>query len=85
MSAERRFAADSCFTGRGGSTIVVSSPEWRSKMPGSWFGRLLVFVLVLVALRIFFRWNISIVGSLLVTLLVYVVMAMLESRRGSGD
>lgn len=52
-------------------------------MPTSWFGRLLVFVLVLVALRIFFRWNISIVGSVLVTLLVYGVMAMLDSRNRS--
>lgn len=50
-------------------------------MPESWFGRLLVFVLVLVGLRIFFRWNISIVGSVVVTLLVYAVMALLESTR----
>jgi hypothetical protein len=49
----------------------------------NWFSRLLVFVLVLVALRIFFRWNISIVGSVLVTLLVIVVMGMFESRRHS--
>lgn len=54
-------------------------------MPTSWFGRLLVFVLILVALRFFFRWNISIVGSLLVTLLVYMVLAMFESRNRSGD
>lgn len=49
-------------------------------MPTSWFGRLLVFVLVLLALRIFFRWNISIVGSVAVTLVVYLIMAMFESR-----
>lgn len=50
-------------------------------MPTTWFGRLLIFVLVLVALRIFFRWNISIVGSVLVTLLVYAILAMFESDR----
>lgn len=54
-------------------------------MPTSWFGRLLVFVVVLVGLRVFFRWNISIVGSVLVTLLVYVVMAMFESKDRTGD
>jgi len=54
-------------------------------MPTSWFGRLLVFVLVLVALRIFFRWNISIVGSVLVTLLVYGVMAMFDSGNRSDQ
>lgn len=49
-------------------------------MPTSWFGRVLVFVLVLLALRIFFRWNVSIIGSLVVTLVVYAVMSMIESR-----
>jgi hypothetical protein len=49
-------------------------------MPTSWFGRLLVFVLVLLALRLFFRWNVSIIGSLVVTLVVYAVMSMFESR-----
>lgn len=54
-------------------------------MPTSWFGRLLVFVLVLLALRIFFRWNISIIGSVAVTLVVYVIMAMLDGRKGNGS
>ena len=54
-------------------------------MPTSWFGRLLVFVIVLVGLRVFFRWNISIVGSLLVTLLVYVILSMFESRGRTED
>jgi hypothetical protein len=54
-------------------------------MPTSWFGRFLVFVIVLVGLRVFFRWNISIVGSVLVTLLVYVILSMFESRRRTED
>lgn len=54
-------------------------------MPTSWFGRLVVFVLVLVGLRVFFRWNISIVGSVLVTLLVYAIFSMFESRGDRSD
>ena len=54
-------------------------------MPTSWFGRLLVFVFVLLALRIFFRWNISIVGSVAVTLVVYLIMAMLEGRKSKDS
>lgn len=37
-------------------------------MPTTFFGRMVVFVLVLLALRLFFRWNISIIGSVLLTL-----------------
>ncbi|HUG31473.1 MAG TPA: hypothetical protein VMM14_01160 [Acidimicrobiia bacterium] len=54
-------------------------------MPTSWFGRLLVFVLVLLALRIFFRWNISIVGSVAMTLVVYLIMTMLDGRKGKDS
>jgi hypothetical protein len=54
-------------------------------MRTSWFGRLLVFVLVLVALRLFFHWNISIVGSLVVTLIVYLIMSAFESGGRSGQ
>lgn len=70
-----------------GSTIAefISPGDGGQVMPTTWFGRLLVFVLVLLALRIFFRWNISIVGSVVVTLLVYAIMTMLESRRASGE
>lgn len=50
-------------------------------MPKTWFGHIAVFVLVLVALRVFFRWNISIVGSLLATLLVYAVFSFLDRRK----
>lgn len=50
-------------------------------MPQTWFGRVAMFVLVLVGLRVFFRWNISIVGSLVVTALVYLIANYL-SRRG---
>lgn len=50
----------------------------------TWFTRLLVFVVILVILDRFLAWNISIVGSLVVTLLVYIVMQAWE-RRGSQE
>ncbi len=49
-------------------------------MPSTLFGRLAVFVLILVGLRALFGWQISIVGSLLVTFLVYAITGALESR-----
>lgn len=48
----------------------------------SWFVRLAVFVGILVILDRFFSWNISIVGSLIVTGLVYFVLQGLERWRG---
>jgi membrane protein implicated in regulation of membrane protease activity len=53
--------------------------------PSTWIGRLFVFVVVLLVLRFFFRWNVSIVGSLLVTVLVYVVLTAFESRRRNEE
>jgi membrane protein implicated in regulation of membrane protease activity len=63
-------------------TVVGKSLGSRNavKSPSTWFGRMIVFVVVLLVLRFFFRWNISIVGSVLVTLLVYLVLAAFESR-----
>ena len=48
----------------------------------SWFVRLAVFVVILVILDRFFSWNISIVGSLVVTALVYLALQALERWRG---
>lgn len=50
-------------------------------MPSTFFGRMVVFVLILVGLRLFFRWNISILGSVLLTLLISYVFRLFESRR----
>jgi FtsH-binding integral membrane protein len=47
----------------------------------SWFVRLAVFVLILVVLDRFFSWNISIIGSLVVTGLVYFSLQALERWR----
>ena len=54
-------------------------------MPSTWFGRLGLFVLVLVGLRIFFKWNISIVGSVGVTLLVYAIARVFQSSGMEKD
>ena len=54
-------------------------------MPSTWFSRLGLFVLVLVGLRIFFKWNISIVGSVGVTLLVYALALVFQSRGMETD
>lgn len=49
-------------------------------MPNTWFGRFAVFVGVLLVLRIFFRWNISILGSIAVTLVVYGIIWLLPRK-----
>lgn len=54
-------------------------------MPSTFFGRMVIFVLILVGLRIFFRWNISIVGSVLLTVLLHYVFGYIDSRRGGRE
>ena len=46
-----------------------------------WFSRLAVLVLVLVVLKVFFRWPISIVGSVVLTVILSLVFTAF-SRRG---
>ena len=48
------------------------------------FKQVAIFVVVLVALRALFGWQISVVGSLVVTAIVYLVTAAL-SRSPNGD
>ena len=49
-------------------------------MQRSWFGRLSVFVLVLVVLKFFFGWNISIIGSLVLTVGLSILFAVMDRR-----
>ena len=49
-------------------------------MGRSWIGSLLVFVLVLAVLKFFFGWNISIVGSVVLTVILSGVFALLNRR-----
>lgn len=49
-------------------------------MSNSVFIQLAVFVLLLIALNIFFHLHISIIGSLVLTLGVSLVMRMMQSR-----
>ena len=49
-------------------------------MQKSWFGSLVVFVLVLVVLKFFFGWNISIIGSVVLTILLTLVFSLINRR-----
>ena len=49
-------------------------------MQKSWFGSLVVFVLVLVVLKFFFGWNISIIGSVVLTILLSLVFSLINRR-----
>ena len=49
-------------------------------MQNSVFGRLATFVLVLVVLKFFFGWNISIIGSLVLTIGLSLVVGMMNRR-----
>ncbi len=49
-------------------------------MRNSAFGRLAVFVLVLLVLKFFFGWNISIIGSVALTIILSVVFSMMNRR-----
>lgn len=46
---------------------------------------MVVFVLVLLALRLFFRWNISIIGSVLLTLGITYAFHYFDSKREESE
>ena len=39
-----------------------------------------IFVLVLVVMKVFFRWNVSIVGSIVLTIIVWAVISAVNRR-----
>lgn len=49
-------------------------------MRGSRLGNLAVFVLVLAVLKFFFGWNISIIGSVVLTIILSLVFSLLNRR-----
>ena len=49
-------------------------------MQKSWFGSLAVFVFVLVVLKFFFGWNISIIGSVVLTIVLSLVFSLFNRR-----
>ena len=49
-------------------------------MQNSVFGRLAIFVLVLLVLKFFFGWNISIIGSLVLTVGLSLLFGMMNRR-----
>lgn len=44
------------------------------------FGSLAIFVLVLVVLKFFFGWNISILGSVVLTIILSLVFRLVNRR-----
>ena len=49
-------------------------------MQRSWFTSLAIFVLVLVVLKFFFGWNISIIGSVVLTIILSVILNAVNRR-----
>ncbi|MGI9643291.1 MAG: hypothetical protein ACR2N9_10955 [Acidimicrobiia bacterium] len=49
-------------------------------MGRSWLGSLAIFVLVLAVLKFFFGWNISIIGSVVLTVILSGVFALINRR-----
>ena len=49
-------------------------------MVRSWLRSLAIFVLVLVVLKFFFGWNISIIGSVVLTIILSVIFNLLDRR-----
>ena len=45
-----------------------------------WLAHFLVFVLVLIVLKFFFGWSISIIGSIVASLILTGVFAVLDRR-----
>jgi len=64
--------AEACISG--GSVIR------REKAMRSWLGSLAVFVLVLAVLKFFFGWNISIIGSVVLTIILTLVFSLFNRR-----
>ena len=46
-----------------------------------WLLNLVVFVVVLAALKFFFGWNISIVGSVVLTIIFSLLFGLMNRRR----
>lgn len=47
---------------------------------GKWLANLAIFVLVLAVLKFFFGWNISIIGSVVITVILSLVFTLLNRR-----
>ena len=47
---------------------------------GRWLAHLGVFVLVLVVLKFFFGWPISIIGSVVVTIILSLTFSLIDRR-----
>jgi diacylglycerol kinase len=62
------------------SGIGGGSAIRREKAMRSWLGSLAIFVLVLAVLKFFFGWNISIIGSVVLTIILTLVFSLFNRR-----
>ena len=61
--------------------VAVFSPDYNEEtVMGRWLAHLAVFILVLAGLKFFFGWNISIIGSVVLTLIFGVIFALMDRR-----
>lgn len=47
---------------------------------GRWLAHLGIFVLVLAVMKFFFGWNISIIGSVAITIIFGIIFALMDRR-----
>ena len=52
-------------------------------MHTTWLGRLAIFALVLIVLKVFFAWRISIIGSLALAIVLSLVFSVID--RSTND
>ena len=63
---------------RAGSVYRAESPSKEATM--RWLINLGIFVLILAVLKFFFGWNISIIGSVVLTLILSLVFSLINRR-----
>ena len=70
-------AANRSWAGQG--SMIGLSLGWESDVL-RWLSHLVVFVLVLAVMKFFFGWNISIIGSVVLTIIFSVVFSLINRR-----
>lgn len=60
--------------------VPGTQPILESDVQRSFLGSLAIFVLVLAVLKFFFGWNISIIGSVVLTIILSLVFSLINRR-----
>ena len=63
-----------------GNVAVVFPDHYEETVMGRWLAHLAVFILVLAGLKFFFGWNISIIGSVVLTIVLSLVFSLVNRR-----